>query len=70
LRNGLVDDWLRRHLGDAGLAMRIEEMVRLEGGEPPRENASGDALRAMTAVALVDRSRRSAGEESRCGPTG
>jgi hypothetical protein len=54
LRNGMVDDWLRRHLGDAGLAMRIEEIRRPRPAEVPRDNASGDALLAMTAVALID----------------
>ena len=54
LRNGLVDDWLRRHLGDAGLAMRIEEIRRPRPAEVSRDNASGDALLAMTAVALID----------------
>jgi eukaryotic-like serine/threonine-protein kinase len=54
LRNGMVDDWLRRHLGDAGLAMRIEEIRRPRPGEAARDRAAGDALLGMTAMALID----------------
>lgn len=54
LRNGAVDDWLRRQLGDAGLALRIEEMMRPRPGDVPRETSAGDALQAMAAVALID----------------
>ncbi len=55
LRNGVVDDWLRRHLGDAGLAMRLEETIRPRLGETSRETApASDALLAMTVVTLID----------------
>lgn len=33
LRNGLITQWLRRGVGDAGLAARVEELVRLRFGD-------------------------------------
>jgi len=54
LRNGVVDDWLRRHLGDVGLATRIDEVMRPRPGDGPQESPFGDAVQAMTAIALID----------------
>jgi len=54
LRSGVVDAWLRRDLGDVGLALRVEEMMRPRPGDIPRDSTSGDAFQAMTVVAAID----------------
>ncbi len=52
LRGGTVDLWLRRSIGDAALAGRLDEVVRTRpAGEP---EAQSDALLAMRAVAVLD----------------
>jgi serine/threonine protein kinase len=52
LRNGQVTQWLRRGLGDAGVAAQIEEVVRAHAsdtGPGPR----GDALMLMQTIAAI-----------------
>ena len=52
LRGGVVDSWLRRSLGDASLAARLDEVVR---ASPLDETeAREDAFLAMRAVAVLD----------------
>lgn len=52
LRNGTVDLWLRRGIGDAALAGRLDDVVRTRpAGEP---EAQGDALLVMRSVAVLD----------------
>ncbi len=52
LRAGAVDGWLRRDLGDAALAAKVDEAVRVRpvGEAEPR----ADALLVMRAVAVLD----------------
>ncbi|MEO9190010.1 MAG: serine/threonine-protein kinase [Acetobacteraceae bacterium] len=52
LRNGVVDTWLRRSLGDATLAARLEAIVNA----PPSDEgeARADAVLVMRAVAALD----------------
>lgn len=52
LRGGAVETWLRRGLGDAGLAMRIEDLVR--NAAQAEAGPAADALLAMRAVAVLD----------------
>ena len=52
LRSGAVDSWLRRSLGDALLAGRLEEIVRALPSTA--EEARADALLGMCAVAVLD----------------
>jgi hypothetical protein len=52
LRTGGVDRWLRRNLGDSLLAARLDEVLRLRGGEDEDDRA--DAMLAMRAVAVLD----------------
>ncbi len=52
LRGGAVDGWLRRGLGNAALAGRLDEIVR---APPPGDaDSRADAMLAMRAVALLD----------------
>jgi eukaryotic-like serine/threonine-protein kinase len=54
LRNGSVDRWIRRSLGDSSLASRLEDAVRLRGGDAGTEDQRADAMLAMRAVAVLD----------------
>lgn len=54
LRGGLVDRWLRRHLGDPGLAARVDEVVRLRAADGAAEDKRADALMTLRAVAVLD----------------
>jgi hypothetical protein len=54
LRSGAVDGWLRRGLGEAALAARIEEAVRLRISESVGEDSRADAMLAMRAVVSLD----------------
>lgn len=50
LRSGAVDRWLRREVGDSGLALELEELVsRIEAA-----SRDGDSMLAMRAVAKID----------------
>jgi hypothetical protein len=53
LRNNSITDWLRRGLGDAGVAQRIEEMTRRRMAETRGSNLS-DARLLMRAIAALD----------------
>jgi hypothetical protein len=52
LRNGLVTQWLRRGLGDASLAARIEDLVRGRANEA-EAGSRGDPLLVMQTVAAI-----------------
>ncbi len=53
LRHGLVSNWLRRGLGDAGLASQVEDLIRVRLAD--RRNAShADALLLMHAVTTIE----------------
>jgi hypothetical protein len=52
LRNGLVTQWLRRGLGDAGLAAQIEDLVRGRAADTKSGNKS-DSLLVMHTVAVI-----------------
>lgn len=55
LRNGTALLWLRREVGDAGLAARIEELMRHHrAAETGQEEARSDAILTMRAVSLLD----------------
>jgi hypothetical protein len=54
LRNGSIDRWLRRSLGDSPMAMRLEELRRQRAGGQAGEDARADATVAMMAVAMLD----------------
>src|SRR6185312_8800906 len=54
LRNGTAVLWLRREVGDAGLAARIDELVRHRVSDYGTEEARSDAMMTMRAVALLD----------------
>ncbi len=54
LRNGAVDDWLRRYLGDTILSARVEEALRLRGQDSGEDESRADAMLAMRAVAALD----------------
>jgi hypothetical protein len=54
LRNGTIDLWLRRDLGDATLSMRLEETLRLRGADRGAETPSGEALLLVRAGATLD----------------
>jgi len=54
LRNGTAELWLRRELGDAGLASRIEDLLRHRLGETGAEETRSDAILTMRAVSLLD----------------
>ncbi|HET8995859.1 MAG TPA: hypothetical protein VFN42_04265, partial [Acetobacteraceae bacterium] len=54
LRNGTALQWLRREVGDAGLAARIEELLRHRLAESGPEETRSDALLTMRAVSLLD----------------
>lgn len=54
LRSGMVDRWMRRSLGDSGLASRLDEVVRLRGLDGTADDVGADALLTMRAVAVLD----------------
>ncbi len=54
LRNGGIDRWVRRSLGDSLLAARLDEVLHPRGGEAGGENQVADAILAMRAVAVLD----------------
>jgi len=54
LRLGLVDRWLRRALGDAVVAARVDEAVRLRAAETSNEDSRADHLLAARTVAILD----------------
>jgi hypothetical protein len=54
LRGGAIEHWLRRSLGDAQLAARLEELVRHRGLDTTLDDTNGEASLAMRAIALLD----------------
>jgi eukaryotic-like serine/threonine-protein kinase len=54
VRSGLVVQWLRRGLGDALLAARLEELVRHRLLDSSPDDASGDAALLMRVIAAID----------------
>jgi hypothetical protein len=53
LRNATISNWLRRGLGDAGVAQRIEDLARKRMAET-RPDARSDARLLMRAIAVLD----------------
>ncbi len=53
LRGGEVERWLRRHLGDPQLGMRLEDVIRQTEGDVPDENRL-QSLLVMRCVAAID----------------
>jgi len=54
LRAGLVDRWLRRNLGDNGLAARVEECVHRRAAEALSDESRAQAMLVMRVVAVLD----------------
>ncbi len=54
LRGGVADQWLRRRLGDASLALVVEEAVRQRASEVILDDADADAVLLLRAVATLD----------------
>lgn len=54
LRTGQVDHWLRRSLGDGGLASRLDDAVRLRAPDAAGADATADALLVMRAIVALD----------------
>ena len=54
LRDGTADRWLRRGVGDATTATRVEERVRGANGEAGAPNPQADASLLMQAVGVLD----------------
>jgi len=54
LRSGTAVQWLRRSLGDAPLATRVDELVHHRLAESTGEEARSDADMLMRAVAAID----------------
>jgi eukaryotic-like serine/threonine-protein kinase len=54
LRSGIVDRWLRRNLGDSGLASRVEECVHRRAVEALSDESRAQAMLVMRAVAVLD----------------
>ncbi len=54
LRVGRIEHWLRRTLGDAALASRIEDLTRGGESRPTSVQPSAEALLAMQAIATLD----------------
>jgi eukaryotic-like serine/threonine-protein kinase len=54
LRSGTIVAWLRRGLGDALLATRLEDLVRHRSLDGFTDDGSGDATLVMRAIALLD----------------
>lgn len=53
LRNGAISNWLRRGLGNAGVAQQIEELARRRRAET-RPDVRSDAKLVMRAIAVLD----------------
>lgn len=53
LRNGLVTQWLRRGLGDAGLAAQIEDLVRGRTSEA-KTAARNDSLLVLQTISTIN----------------
>ncbi len=54
LRGGTVVAWLRRGVGDALLAARLEDLVRHRTVDNQADDGTGDATLVMRAIALLD----------------
>ena len=54
LREGHVDAWLRRSLGQTALAMRLDEVVRARASDSSPDPGRADAFMMMHAVAVLD----------------
>lgn len=54
LRNGSVDAWLRRGLGEPMLAAHLEETVHIRGSDGAAEDQRSDSMLVMRAVAALD----------------
>jgi hypothetical protein len=54
MRTGDTMQWLRRTLGDATLAVRIEELLRHRATEGRADDTRADAATVMRAVVLID----------------
>lgn len=54
LRSNAAEQWLRRGLGDAQLAARLEELVRHRSVELLAEDGNADAAMLMRAITLID----------------
>ncbi len=54
LRLGVVDSWLRRQLGDGGLAVRLDELVRQRALDAEKTDVVADMALVARAVALLD----------------
>ena len=52
--NGTITSWLRRGLGESGLAVKLEEMVRQHSHDPPADKSLAQATMVMRAVAAAD----------------
>ncbi len=53
LKSGEVERWLRRHLGDPQLGMRVEDVTR-RGDAPAQDDARLQGLTVMRSVAVID----------------
>ena len=53
LRNGLITQWLRRGVGDAGMAAQIEDLIR-RGVAEPGGGSRTDALLVMHTINVVN----------------
>lgn len=54
LKLGVVDRWLRRSLGDAGLAQAVEQAVERRARDAAEGEARADALLLLRATAVLD----------------
>jgi len=54
LRSLTMENWLRRTLGDPGLASRIEEIVRLRAVDHTADPTAADLVLVVRAVAILD----------------
>ena len=54
LRGGATVQWLRRSLGDAALATRVEDLIRNRLADSATEEGRSDAMMLMRAVAIID----------------
>jgi len=54
LRSGAVVHWLRRGLGDAMIAVRLDELLRPRAGDTPSDEVRSETSTVMRAVAVID----------------
>ncbi len=54
LRNGTIDRWLRRGVGDAGMAAAIDEAAKARDAEIVAADGRADAMLITRAVAILD----------------